>query len=159
MADALMKQAAEGTKTLKPDFEANVRYSQVIGAEQLFSFFDAPLDQILVGCLVEGLPEQSQEMKTRETCLTGDLVQIERMIVTMIDELARATQTLVNIRRSHLNFCFGLMLSFHRFTWIWAWHPWDVRAQVSEIICFSSSVAVERRARQTCFKSLRGLNT
>src|SRR5712675_931706 len=71
VADALVKETAERSQTLKADFETDVRDAQVISSQKLFRFFDAPLDQILVRSFVESLAEQPQEMITRETRVTG----------------------------------------------------------------------------------------
>jgi hypothetical protein len=63
-------------------------------AEQLFRFFDPALDQILVRGFMECLPKQPQEVITREAGLFGNLVKTQRMIVTVVDEVTRPTETL-----------------------------------------------------------------
>jgi len=47
-----------------------------------------------VRCLVECLAEQAQKVIARETGFLGDLIQVERMVVAMIDKLARASEPL-----------------------------------------------------------------
>ena len=69
MANAAMKERAERAETLKPDFEAHVRYAQIVCTEQLLRFLDATVNEVLMRSLVEGLPEQSQEVVTREAGL------------------------------------------------------------------------------------------
>ena len=64
VADVLVKETAERSKTLKSHFETDVRHAQLIATEQLFRFLDATLDQILVRSLIERLPEQTQEVIT-----------------------------------------------------------------------------------------------
>jgi len=59
-----MKQSAEGTKTLKTNFEAHVGHAKLVAAKQFFRFFDATLDQVLMRSLVEGFPEKPQEVIT-----------------------------------------------------------------------------------------------
>jgi len=43
---------------------------------------------------VKGLPEKTQEMVAREAGLFGNLVQAERMVVAVIDKIARTTKPL-----------------------------------------------------------------
>jgi len=88
------KERAERTQTLKPNFKTNIRHAQLIATEQLLRFLDATLDQILVRSLIERLPEETQEMITRETGLFGNLVQTQRMVVTVIDKITRTTKPL-----------------------------------------------------------------
>ena len=94
MTDFASKQRTERSQTLKSNFEANIRHAQLVAAEQLFRFLDTTLDQILVWSLVECLPEETQEVITRETSLLGDLVQAQRMVVAIIDKLTRPTKPL-----------------------------------------------------------------
>jgi len=94
VADLASKECAERSQTLKSNFETNVRHAQLITAEQLFRFLDATLDQILVWSFVECLPEQAQEVITRETSLFGNLVQAQRMVVAVIDKITRPTKPL-----------------------------------------------------------------
>ncbi len=64
LTDAAMKESAERAETLKTDFEAHVSHTQFVAAEQLFCFFDATLDQVLMRCFVESFPEQPEEVIT-----------------------------------------------------------------------------------------------
>ena len=94
VSDLSSKECAERTQTLKSNLETNVRYAQLITAEQLFRFLDATLDQILVRSFVKCLPKQAQEVITRETSLFGNLVQAQRMVVAVIDKITRSTKPL-----------------------------------------------------------------
>jgi len=58
MANVTVKEAAERAETLKSHLKANIGNPQVVGSEQLFGFFDATFDQILMRCLVKGLSKQ-----------------------------------------------------------------------------------------------------
>jgi len=88
------KERAERTQTLKPNLKTNIRDAQLIAPEQLFRFLDATLDQILVRGLIERLPEEAQEVVTRKAGLLGNLVQAQRMVVTVIDKITRTTKPL-----------------------------------------------------------------
>lgn len=57
VTDAAMKEAAERAEALKSDFETDVRYAQIVFAEQFLRFLDATMDEVLMRSLVEGLPE------------------------------------------------------------------------------------------------------
>ena len=94
MAHLASKECAERTQTLKSNFETNIRYAQLVAAEQLFRLLNATLDQILVRSFVECLPEETQEVITRETSLFGNLVQAQRMVVAVIDKITRPTKPL-----------------------------------------------------------------
>jgi hypothetical protein len=89
VAHAFVKETAERSQALKTDFEANIRDPQVGSTQKLFGFFNASFDQVLVRSLVKSLAEQAQKMVAGETCLTGNLIQIQRVIVTVIDEITR----------------------------------------------------------------------
>ena len=89
VAHAFVKETAERSQALKADFEANIRNPQVGGTQKLFGFFNASFDQVLVRSLVKSLAEQAQKMVAGETCLTRNLIQIQRVIVTVIDEITR----------------------------------------------------------------------
>ena len=93
MADASTEQTAEATQTLKAHFEANISYAQFVGNQKLFSFLDAPLDQVLMRSFVESLTKEAEEMITGETSLFGNLVQAQRMVVTVVDELTSAPES------------------------------------------------------------------
>lgn len=51
------KQPAERSQTFKPYLKADIRDRQRAGGKQGLCFLDALLGQILMGCLIEGLPE------------------------------------------------------------------------------------------------------
>ena len=94
MSDVFVEEAAEGPEALKTDFKANVCNSQFIGAQQFLCFLDTPFNQILVWGFVESLPEKTEKVVTGKAGLLGDLVQAERMIVTVIDKITRSTKPL-----------------------------------------------------------------
>ena len=75
-ANLLMEETAERSQALKSDFEADVSDAEVGTPQELFCLFDTTFDQILVRRLVEGLPEESQEVITREARLTGNLIEL-----------------------------------------------------------------------------------
>src|SRR5258705_1258794 len=92
MADAFMKETAERPETLKTNFETDVSDSQVVCDEKFLSPLDAPLDQVLMCGLVECLPEESEEMIARETGLFGNLLEIQRVVVAVVDKLTCSPQ-------------------------------------------------------------------
>lgn len=94
VADTSMKEATERSEALKAYFEADVSDAKIVGAQQLFRFLDASLDQVLMRSLVECLSKQTKEMITRETSLFGNLIETQRMVVAMIDKLACPPQPL-----------------------------------------------------------------
>jgi hypothetical protein len=104
MADVLVKEAAEGSQTLKTDFEADIRHPNVVRPKQLLCFFDSSLNQVLVRCLVERLSKQSEKVITRKARFTRNLVKTQRMVVTMIDKLARSGQALQDVGLEALGF-------------------------------------------------------
>ena len=92
MADAFMKETAERPETLKTNLETDVSDSQVVRYEEFLSPLDAPLDQVLMWGLIECLPEESEEMIARKTGLFGNLLETQRMVVTVVDKLACSPQ-------------------------------------------------------------------
>jgi len=95
MADALVEETAERSKTLKTDFETHIRHTHVIFlTQQLLRFLNATFDQVLMRCLVKGLPEKTQEVIAREAGLFGNLIQTERMVVAVINKVTCAGQAL-----------------------------------------------------------------
>ena len=94
MTDAAMKESAERTETLKADFETDVRDAQIVFAEQFLRFLDATMNEVLMRSLIEGLPEQSQEVVTRKAGLFGNLIETQRMVVTVIDKITCTTKPL-----------------------------------------------------------------
>lgn len=89
-----MKECAEGTQTLKTDFEAHVSHAQFVVAEQFFCLLDATLDEVLMGGLVESLAEKSQEVITRKAGLLRNLIEAKRVIVAVVDKTARTIEPL-----------------------------------------------------------------
>ena len=57
MTDATMKERAERSETLKPNFKTDVRHTQIVFTEQLLRFLDATVNQVLMWSLIESLPE------------------------------------------------------------------------------------------------------
>jgi hypothetical protein len=47
--------------------------------------------------LVEGTPEEPQEMKAGQAGFAGDLLEIERLVVALIDKLASAHQPPISV--------------------------------------------------------------
>jgi hypothetical protein len=92
MADAFMKETAERPETLKTNLETDVSDSQVVGDEEFLGPLDAPLNQVLMWGLVECLPEKAEEMIARETGLFGNLLETQRMVVTVVDKLTCSPQ-------------------------------------------------------------------
>src|SRR2546421_9537841 len=89
VADGFVKQRAERPNALKADFETNISHAEAVDAQQLFRFVDAPLDQVLARRRIKRLAKQPQKMIARQTGLPGNLSEIERLIVTFVDEAAR----------------------------------------------------------------------
>jgi len=114
VSDVFVEEAAEGPEALKTDFKANVCNSQFIGAQQFLCFLDTPFNQILVWGFVESLPEKTEKVVTGKAGLLGDLVQIKRMVVTVIDKLPSPPQTLESFQ-VRLVFCFSVDLSNDHF--------------------------------------------
>ena len=89
-----MKKAAKRSEALKSNFEADVCNSQFVCAKQLFRSLDASFYEVLVWSRVEGLPEESQKMVTRKAGFFGNLFEAQRMVITMVDKIARAPESL-----------------------------------------------------------------
>lgn len=94
VTDAAMKECTERPETLKADFETNVSDAQVVFTEQFLCFLDPTMNEILMRSLVEGLPEQSQKVVTRKAGLFGNLIETQRMVVTVIDKITCPTKPL-----------------------------------------------------------------
>src|ERR1043165_9667357 len=94
VADVLVKQTAEGSQTLKTHFETDVSDAQFVADQQLLRLLDATFDQILTWRLVEGLTKEPQGVITREASLFGNLLEAERMVITVVDEIAWPPATL-----------------------------------------------------------------
>lgn len=89
-----MKESAERTETLKPDFEADVSHAKFVPAEQFFCFLYATFDQVLMRGLVVCLTEETEKMIPRKTGLLRNLFEAERMVVAVIDEITRPAKPL-----------------------------------------------------------------
>src|SRR5512145_878819 len=98
MSDVPMKQGAERSQTLKPDFETDVSDAEFIAAEQFFRFLDAALNEVLMWRLFESLAEETQEVVPRETSFFGNLIQVQRMVVAVVDKITRATKPLKRLQ-------------------------------------------------------------
>ena len=113
MADAAMKECAERTEALKTDFETDVRHAQIVFAEKFLRFLDATMNEVLMRSLVEGLPEQPQKVVTRKAGLLGNLIEAQRMVVTVVDKIPRTTKPL---KRFEIRQCAGVYSSHHMVT-------------------------------------------
>jgi hypothetical protein len=102
VADGLVKQAAERSQALEPNFETDIRNPQVSGAQQFLGLFDAALNQILMWRFVKCLPEKPKKMVARKTGMTGHLIKIQGEIVAEVDKLAGAAKPVVDVRGSEL---------------------------------------------------------
>ena len=94
VTDAAMEERAERTETLKSDFKTDIRHAQIVFTEQLLRFLDATMNEVLMRSLIESLPEQAQEVITRKAGLFGNLIETQRMVVTVIDEITCTTKPL-----------------------------------------------------------------
>jgi len=95
--DVFVKQAAERSETLEPDFEADIGHRQSARREQLFRFLNPSLSQILMRSLIECPPEESQKVKAGKTGFTGYLIEIQRLVIALVDELASADQPPISV--------------------------------------------------------------
>ena len=86
--DALMEKRAEGTRTLKADFKADVGNADSARPEKLFGLLNSFLNQVLPRRGVKGCAKRSQEMVLGHAGLFGDFVQIKWLIVTFVHKLA-----------------------------------------------------------------------
>ena len=93
-----MEQAAERAETLEADFETNVSYGKATRRQQLFRLLYAPLSEVLMRSLVERAAKESQEVIPRQACFAGDLFEVQRQMVTLVDEPPGADESLVGIR-------------------------------------------------------------
>ena len=94
VTDAAMKECAKRAETLEPDFETHVGYAKIVFTEQFLRLLDATVNQVLMRRLIESLPEQSQEVVTRKAGLLGNLIETQRMVVTVIDKITCSTKPL-----------------------------------------------------------------
>ena len=101
MPHGFVEQTAKRAETLKSNFEADIRHAQVLRSQEFLCLLDAALDEISMGRLIECLTEQSQKVVTREAGFAGDLVEVERQVVTKIDKLPGTIESLNNIWGPH----------------------------------------------------------
>ena len=94
ITNVAMKECAEGTQTLEPDFKAHVSHAQFVVAEQFFRLLDATVDEVLMRGLVESLAKKPQKVITRKAGLLRNLIEAERVIVAMVDKTARTIEPL-----------------------------------------------------------------
>ena len=94
MTDAAMKEGAERAEALEANFETDIRYAQVVFTEKLLRFLNATMDEVLMRSLVESLTKQSQKVVTRKAGLFGNLIETQRMVVTVIDKITCTTKPL-----------------------------------------------------------------
>jgi len=107
--DISMKETAKRSQALKTHFKANISHPNILRAEQFLCLLDSAFDQILVGRFIKGLAKESEEMVTRKTGLARYLLEIERVIIAVIDKLARPRKAFEDIRFQRL--CGGIV--FH----------------------------------------------
>ncbi|HKE56620.1 MAG TPA: hypothetical protein VKB46_07960 [Pyrinomonadaceae bacterium] len=93
MADGFVEETTERTQALKSHLEANVCDAQFVGPEQFLRFLYAAFNEVLVRRFIEGLAEQTQKVVARETCFFRDLIEIERVVVTVVNELSSPTES------------------------------------------------------------------
>src|SRR6187200_201948 len=93
-----MEESAERSQALKSHLETNVRHAQFVRAQELLGFLDSSFDQILMRRFVKCLPKQTEEVITGKTGVTGNLLEIERQVVALIDKLLRSIEALKNFR-------------------------------------------------------------
>jgi hypothetical protein len=96
-ASEFAKERAERTEAGKADFETDFGHGQAAGIEQFFGALDALFNQVLMRRLAEVLLKQPQEMETRETGLMGEAVEVERLVVMLIQQAARAAEPLPGV--------------------------------------------------------------
>ena len=78
---------------MKSHFKADISDAQFISPEQLYRLLDAAFYQILVRSFIECLTKEAQKVIPGKAGLLGNLVETQRMVETVVDELARATET------------------------------------------------------------------
>jgi hypothetical protein len=62
VADVFVEQTAERPKTREANFKADISDRQTARGKQFLCFLDAPLGQVLMRSLIEGPPEEPQEV-------------------------------------------------------------------------------------------------
>ena len=97
ITDAVAEQRAERTEALKTYFEAHVGDRQPPVPEQLLCLFNASVNQILVGSGRKLFAKPPDKMIAGQARLPRNLFQIDRLVITLVDEGARATESLVNL--------------------------------------------------------------
>ena len=103
MPNVLVKERAKRSEALKAYFETDVSHAEFVAAKQFFRFLDASFDQILMWSFIERLPEEPQEVVTREASLFGNLVETKRMVVAVIYKLARSPKPLERFTVRHIS--------------------------------------------------------
>jgi len=93
-----VKQAAERTQALEANLEADVGDCQRARRQQLLGLLDSAVREVLMRGLVERRAKEPQEMKARQTRRSGNLLEIQRQVIRVIDELARPHQPHIGIR-------------------------------------------------------------
>lgn len=93
-----VKQATERTETLEAHLKANVGYGQRARREQLLGLLNAAVREVLMRGLVECRAKEPQEMKARQAGRSGNLLEIQRRLIRVIDELARSHKPPIRIR-------------------------------------------------------------
>src|ERR1051326_1093121 len=96
ITNTLTKQRTERTEALETHFEANIGDGQTAVSEQLLGLFNAPVNQILVRRGRKLFAKPAEKMVAGQTGLLGNLIQVERLLITLVDEPARATEPFVN---------------------------------------------------------------
>lgn len=89
MANVLVKQATERSQTLEAYLKAYIRYPDVFRTKEFLRFFNAPLDQVLVWSLIERLSKEPKKMISRKACFAGDLIEVQRMVIAVVNKFAR----------------------------------------------------------------------
>jgi len=96
-SDVAMKKGAEGTQALEADLETDIGDRELARRKQLLRPLDSPLGEILMRGSVEDLPEEPQEVITRQARLARDLVQVEGKVIAVVDELAGPREPAIGI--------------------------------------------------------------
>jgi len=97
IADALAKQCAERAEALKTYFEADIGNRQAPVSEQLLRLFNSAVNQILMWSGLKLFAKQTKKMIAGQAGFSRNLIQIDRLLIALVDESARATESLVNL--------------------------------------------------------------
>jgi hypothetical protein len=82
----------EGADAAEADGEADLEHPHVGGAQQVARALHAAGEQVLVGGLAEGAPEAPAEVARRDVCRARERLQVERLGVPAVDQVAGAEQ-------------------------------------------------------------------